>query len=83
MKSYPRAAAQHKIQLLTLLQPSQAIRMKLPRDAKWSLRSCVKILLNPWYASRHYRCNRCQLRTTAETPLSPLVEQDLLQNHTD
>ena len=72
-KSYPRAA----IQPLTLLQPGQVITMKLPRDTKWSLGSCLKILPYPSYevevASHH--SNRCQLRTTAETPPSSSAEQ--------
>ena len=74
-----------KSQPLTPLQPVQAIRMKLPGDTKWSLGRCVKILPNRSYevevAGRCYRHNRHQLRTTAETPPPPSVEQDLPHNH--
>ena len=74
-----------KSQPLTPLQPGQAIRMKLPGETKWSLGSCVKILPNRSYevevASRHYRRNRRQLRTTAETPPPPSVEEDLSHDH--
>ena len=65
---------------LTPLQPDQAIRMKLPGDTKWSLGSCVNALPNRSYevevAGRRYRRNRRQLRTTAEIPPSPSLEDD-------
>ncbi|KAK2547366.1 hypothetical protein P5673_032734, partial [Acropora cervicornis] len=65
---------------LTPLQPDQAIRMKLPGDTKWSLGSCVKAFPNRSYevkvAGRRYRRNRRQLRTTAEIPPSPSLEDD-------
>ena len=65
---------------LTPLHPDQAIRMKLPRDTKWSLGSCVKALPNRSYevevAGRRYRRNRRQVRTTAEIPLSSSLEDD-------
>ena len=74
-----------KSQPLTPLQPGRAIRMKLPGDTKWSLGSCVKIFPNRLYevevANRRYRHNRHHLRTTAETPPPPSVEQDLPHNH--
>lgn len=74
-----------KSQPLTPLQPGRAIRMKLPGETKWSLGSCVKILPNRSYevevAGRHYRRNRRQLRTTAETPPPPSVEEDLSHDH--
>ena len=59
--------------------------MKLPGDTKWSLGSCVKILPNHSYevevAGHRYRCNRRQLRTTAEIPPRLSVQQDLPHNH--
>ena len=62
------------------LQPDQAIRMKLLGDTKWSLGSCVKTLPNRSYevevAGRRYRRNRRHLRTTAEIPPSPSLEED-------
>ena len=74
-----------KSQPLTPLQPGRAIRTKLPGDTKWSLGRCVKTLPNRSYevevAGRRYRRNRRQLRTTAETPPPPSVEQDLPHNH--
>ena len=69
-----------KNRLLMPLQPDQAIRMKLPGDMKWSLGSCVKTLPNHSYevdVSGHRCCqNRCQLRTTAEIPPSPSLEDN-------
>jgi len=52
--------------------------MKLPGDTKWSSGSCVKALPNRSYeveiTGHHYRRNRCQLKTTAETPLHTTLE---------
>ena len=68
-----------------LKQPGRAISMKLPGETKWFLRSCVKIFPNCSFevevAGRHYRRNRRQLRTTAETPPPSPLEEDLLHDH--
>lgn len=79
-KSHPKERYNAKSRPLTPLQPDQAIRMKLPGDTKWSLGSCVNALPNRSYevevAGRRYRRNRRQLRTTAEIPPSPSLEDD-------